>query len=204
MIDLRRHVPAIIATSAFWVLLFGAYLLFGVRRPLAEPIQILPPPTAETPSTQGITTPAPLRVYVSGAVVSPGVYRLSPDSVVQDAVTQAGGPLDAADLVAINLAHPLSDGEQIYVPIQGEEDPPAPIASGQDGLALSSATSDRPAQPATPIDLNTASAADLDTLPGVGPKRPRPSLPAGLTVQLKICCASRGSATRPWKSCGLM
>ena len=69
MIDLRRHVPAIIATSAFWVLLFSAYLLFGVRRPVAEPIQILPPPTAETPSTQSITTPAPLRVYVSGAVV---------------------------------------------------------------------------------------------------------------------------------------
>jgi competence protein ComEA len=169
MADFRRHIPTIIATSAFWLLVFGAVFLFGLRRPHAQPIEILPPPTAvvENDTPEPTATPAPLRVYVSGAVRAQGVYRLPQNSLVEDAIAAAGGPVEDADLIAINLAHPLSDGEQIYVPALGEEAPPPPLSNEEaadDGRAKTFDLS------AEPIDLNTATAAELETLPGVGPK----------------------------------
>ncbi len=170
MADFRRHIPTILATSAFWILLFAAVFLFGLRRPQAQPIEILTPPAAAVAT---ITTPEPtptpalLRVYVSGAVRAQGVYRLSHDSLVEDAISEAGGATEAADLVAINLAHPLSDGEQIYVPTVGEAPSPPVIsaAAPQDdtrSTALELADG--------PVDLNTATVDALETLPGVGPK----------------------------------
>ena len=169
MDDFRRHIPTILATSAFWILAFGAVFLFGLRRPQAETIEILTPPTTVVANItpEPTSTPAPLRVYVSGAVRSQGVYRLPPNSLVEDAITAAGGAADDADLIAINLAHPLSDGEQIYVPALGEEAPPPPLSSedaADNSRAKTFELSDEP------IDLNTATAEELEALPGVGPK----------------------------------
>ena len=172
MSDWRRSFPIILATSLFWLSLFGLYLLSAKRHPAAQPIQILPPATLPVLSTpQASPTPAPLRVYVSGAVHAAGVYRLPADSLVDDALRAAGGATDTADLIAINLAHPLSDGEQIYVPVQGEEETSRNLSSM---TSSSSGTAIPPAPPALdpshPIDLNTATAAELETLPGIGPK----------------------------------
>ena len=174
MFDLRQNLPAIIATSFFWIALFVAYALLNLRHPQAQPIEIIPP---ETPAVEATcpepatpvakATPAPLRVYVSGAVHHPGVYRLPPESLVVDAIEQAGGETDDADLIAINLAHPLSDGEQIYVPTQDEgAAPPPPIAR--------TGTTDAGGEkkdnaPVGPVDLNTASQEELESLPGIGP-----------------------------------
>ncbi len=166
MAALRRQLPTILGVSAFWVLIFGAYLLFGQRRPAPQPIQIQAP--LVTPASLETPTPAPVRVYVSGAVHKPGVYRLPPDSLVQDAVAAAGGETTDADLVAINLAHPLLDGEQIYVPQTGEA--PPPLASQPSRQGSGADVSATPAQPGSPIDLNTATAAELEALPGIGPK----------------------------------
>jgi competence protein ComEA len=157
------HLPAILGTSAFWVMVFGAYLLLAQRRPPPQPIRIEAPPP--TPAPVVSPTPAPLRVYVSGAVRSPGVYRLPPDSLVQDAILAAGGETDAADLVAINLARSLADGEHVHVPSQGETPPPAPS-----GAPSGSRSSTPVAAPIVPLDLNTATAAELEALPGIGPK----------------------------------
>ena len=174
MSTLRQQTPAIIATSIFWIALFVAYALFGQRHPQAQPIEIVPPetPAAETVCPESVMaetpTPAPLRVYVSGAVKSAGVYRLPPDSLVVDAIEQAGGSADNADLVAINLAHPLTDGEQIYVPTLDEAGaPPAPITRGNTTIAGSQAPDN--AAPNGPIDLNTATQEELESLPGIGP-----------------------------------
>jgi competence protein ComEA len=93
--------------------------------------------------------------HVAGAVLHPGVYRLQPDARVADAVDAAGGPTADADVDAVNLAAKVADGERIYLPRRGEL-PPAAAAGG--GAAA-----------AGPLDLNTATAEQLDGLPGVGP-----------------------------------
>jgi competence protein ComEA len=93
---------------------------------------------------------ARLVVDVVGAVRRPGVYRLRRGARVQDAVARAGGVTPRADPVAVNLAAPLVDGEQVVVAVRG-----ASGASGSSGSA--------------PVSLSTATAEQLDALPGIGP-----------------------------------
>ena len=134
---------------------------YSIPRPRAsKPIIVSTPPPTLTP----VPTPtlAPLRVYVSGAVYQPEVYRLPPGSIVQDAIQAAGGSLVSADLDAINLALGLRDQQQLYVPREGEACPPAPISGGADSSESASGT---------PININTTTAAGLEALPGIGPAR---------------------------------
>jgi competence protein ComEA len=129
----------------------------------------------EDAATAGSTAEgsAELVVHVSGAVAAPGVVRLAPGSRVDDALRAAGGANGEADLAAVNLARPVIDGEQIHVPVPGEEPPAAqaPAASAPgDGAAGGSADAHGGGSGAGgAIDLNTASAAELEGLPGVGP-----------------------------------
>jgi competence protein ComEA len=130
-------------------------VLFQNLRPKPSPI-ILSTPTPP-PSPEATPTPRPLRVYVSGAVHSPDVYPLAPDSIVKDALLAAGGATDDADLDRINLALPVTDGQHVYVPALGETDVPVQPPSSQ------------PATGSNKININTADAATLETLPGIGP-----------------------------------
>ena len=97
--------------------------------------------------------PASLYVHVSGAVAAPGLYVLAERARVVDAIAAAGGFAPDAERSAVNLARPLSDGEQLVVPVVGA----APAASTGDAV-----TDGR-------VNLNTADAAALDTLPRIGP-----------------------------------
>ncbi|HEY2055402.1 MAG TPA: helix-hairpin-helix domain-containing protein [Solirubrobacterales bacterium] len=94
-------------------------------------------------------------VDVTGAVLKPGVYRMPAGSRVNDAVKRAGGATGKASLDSINLAARLADGQQVVVP----EDDPAALAP----TAVPGAEED------APISLSTATAAELDTIDGIGP-----------------------------------
>jgi competence protein ComEA len=105
-------------------------------------------------------------IHVAGAVAAPGVYALAPGSRVGDAVEAAGGLLPAANGPALNLAARLADGDQLAVPVKPPLRTDLP-AEGQPGAAaLGSAPG---TESNTQIDINTATQAELETLPGIGP-----------------------------------
>ncbi|WP_124053794.1 helix-hairpin-helix domain-containing protein [Arcanobacterium ihumii] len=111
---------------------------------------------------------ATMLVYVTGAVQTPGVVRINPNSRVNDAVSAAGGLTQDADATAVNLAAPITDGEHIHIPKRGER-------SNSDGTGIDGASkegtinypSSQPQQ--KKISLNSATEADLDSLAGIGP-----------------------------------
>jgi competence protein ComEA len=157
-----------IGLSLVWLAILAA-VLFVSRRPSAQPIEIIPPPTLlPTITTAPVATAGPWRVDVAGAVRSPGVYTLPAGSVVADAIAVAGGPVADADLDRINKAAPLAPGTQVYVPRIAETpraiSAPAPPAPATSAVRLSAPVSPT----ARLVNLNTASIAELDTLPGIG------------------------------------
>jgi competence protein ComEA len=103
-------------------------------------------------------------VHVAGAVVHPGVVRLHTGDRVMDAIQAAGGAATGADLDRLNLAAKVTDGQRLAVPKVGE---PAPATVG-DGSATTPAGVDDQGSPG-PVDLNTATQAQLESLPGIGP-----------------------------------
>ena len=137
------------------IVFFVIYTILKRPEPTSPPLQITlqPRPTVEPPTP----TPVSIKVYVAGAVNRPDVYELPVDAIVKDAVTAAGGATADADLDRINLATDLADQMEVYVPRKGEAAPSAP----SNGSAPN-ATGEK-------ININTASAEELDKLPGIGP-----------------------------------
>jgi competence protein ComEA len=156
-----------VGLSLVWLVVLGAALLVS-RRPASTPIEILPPPTLQpTPTLPPSPTPGLLRVDVAGAVHSPGVYSLPGASIIADAIAAAGGPADDADLDHINKAVPLTDGMQVYVPHVADET--APLSANPAPARAAAVAVDVPSDSSPLVDINAASLAELDTLPGVGP-----------------------------------
>lgn len=152
----RRELVGLVVIIA--VVLAGAVLWYA--RSLPRPVAIRsdlqrPAPAAVASASAG---PSVLLVHVAGRVRRPGVYEFRAGDRVVDAVQAAGGPRKGADLDALNLAAPLTDGEQVLVPARG----PSGGASGVPGA---------PGATASPglLNINTASESDLEGLSGIGP-----------------------------------
>jgi competence protein ComEA len=117
-------------------------------------------------------TAAPvILVHVLGAVLRPGLFELPVGARVVDAVSAAGGFSAAADPAGTNLARPLSDGEQVYLPAIGETVPGGAGGAGGTGGAGGSGAGPGGGSglPAVKVNLNRATAAELDALPRIGP-----------------------------------
>lgn len=133
-------------------------------------------PAGSTGST-GSTAVKQVKVHVLGAVVHPGVYDLPANSRVMDAMDRAGGAAPTANLAGLNLARIVTDGEQIRVPAEGEPVPPAGQqaggagggTAGTGGSTAAGSTGATGKSPGQLINLNTATVAELDTLPRIGP-----------------------------------
>jgi competence protein ComEA len=97
------------------------------------------------------------------------VYRLAPDSRVADAIEQAGGATQNADLDALNLAEPIQDGQKIHVPRKGEVSAPAVASVAPSRSPRSAPQATAAATTQFPINLNTATAEQLEAIPGIGP-----------------------------------
>jgi competence protein ComEA len=147
--------PGQLAVAAMGVLAVVVAAWFLLREPTGPPPEESMARADLGPATTATTAPAVLVVHAAGAVLRPGVYRVEPGSRVTDVIDAAGGASPDADVHRLNLAAPVADGSQVYVPRVGEA-VPASTASG-------------PAAPAGPLDLNTATLEQLDELPGVGP-----------------------------------
>ena len=131
-----------------------AVVLVAGRLLRSAPVGTAPPIVSGSAPARARPAPARLLVVdVAGAVRRAGLYRLPQGSRIADAVARAGGATRRADLDLVNLAAPLADGEQVLVPVRG-------TAVG-DGSGTPS--------PTAPLDLNSATAEQLDALPGIGP-----------------------------------
>ena len=146
------------------------------------------PGASESPQG-GASGEATVRVHVAGAVNNPGVYTLPAQGRTVDAIAAASGAAADADLDRVNLAGTLSDGVQIYVPHRGETAAPAQIQpnggtaqAGQGNAANGASQGGTQPQPArtltpagsaqkgsTPVNINTATAEELQSLPRIGP-----------------------------------
>jgi competence protein ComEA len=152
-----RHWGYAILGVVLALIVGGVIGYFAPHPPPDTPIIVSTPLPTHTPPPS--PTPSPIRVHVAGAVHQPGVYRLPANSIIQDAVDVAGGPASDADLDRINLAIELRDQQQVYVPREGETSSPPPVSGGEGSEGTD-----------TLVNINTATQAELETLPRIGPE----------------------------------
>ena len=155
----------VVGTGAIAAAAAGAWWAFAAPAPPPAE-EVLPriangvtPAVVEAESLPGST----ILVHVDGAVMRPGVHEMTAESRVVDAIAAAGGLRADADRARLNLAAILSDGQRVWVPVPGEDEPGVVAPSGGVGPESDEVDS------GSPVNLNTADRVTLETLPGIGP-----------------------------------
>jgi competence protein ComEA len=168
------------AAGLLGLVVLGMLGWWWLRAPATTAADALVPlaPTATSAGPVAPASTAPIAAagtevaaHAAGAVRRPGLYRLPAGSRVDDLLRAAGGALPRADLDRVNLAAPVADGSQVYVPRAGEgagASPTVPFGAVP-GTGPAGAVPGSGPGPSTPVNVNTADVATLDTLPGVGP-----------------------------------
>jgi competence protein ComEA len=177
MLDLSRSELAAYAACVVLVALLGWRVLRSDGSASTASVASRGAATTSTDASDAPSVSAPARdgsavVHVVGAVRRPGVYRLRVGQRVEDAIRRAGGAVRTTDLQAINLAAKIADGQQVVVPRRAAPGGRGAAASGGVGAAAASGgagAGGAGAAPSAPINLNSATAEQLDTLDGVGP-----------------------------------
>lgn len=150
--------------------------VMSAKLPPVEKVSTASPKSSASPGApQSVNPDRPVVVSVVGLVRTPGLVTLAPGARIADALQAAGGAVNGADTIGLNMARPLGDGEQIVVGL-------APVPGQPTALGSSVATGTTPTSKAPPpgsgsvkpkpgqaVDLNTATVQELDALPGVGP-----------------------------------
>lgn len=179
----RRHLVVIVVALSLAVVV-GGWALLRARDHAAGAVPVAltttAPEEAGSPGAPTGTDPAPssaassasttdrLTVHVVGAVRKPGLVRLPTGARVADAIKAAGGLLDGAVPGRLNLAQRLQDGEQVYVSDSSERPSEVVAAGAGDGSGTGSEPGGTTGS-TSQVDLNTATQAELEALPGVGP-----------------------------------
>ena len=172
---------AVVCVGAWW-------LLRAPAPPLENSIPLVSIASASDSSSSSVVGAIPsttlvgareVVVHVAGAVNTPGVYRLKSTARVIDAVNAAGGVTVSADTAAVNLALPLLDAEQVYIPTRSSKKPHTTVAVQRKLPTTPSAPSSTVAAAivgatessvkSALVNINTATALELEALPSVGP-----------------------------------
>lgn len=151
-------------------IVLGMLWLYGLTEEEAVPsppepaaVEELEPETAAEPVSSESIPPVEVAIDVKGAVSMPGIYTMSSNERVNDAINKAGGLTEKADAAAVNLAQKVQDEMVIYVPAEGEEAPPI-----QSAPPVSTDSSKNEGSPQALTNINTADSAALQQLPGIG------------------------------------
>lgn len=179
LLERVRHWIAFIGIRRIVAGSFTAIILLGVgwfiMKPTPVPIDAFVPQVSSTVPTSTVVSPSQVKVHVAGAVAAPGVYQLSSSARVIDAIGAAGGALKSADLESINLAQTVVDTEQVYVPVKKVSRPRVTVAprlrpKRNSATTIPQSGAGNGNAPTSPlVNLNTATASELDALTGVGP-----------------------------------
>ncbi|OFW78034.1 MAG: hypothetical protein A2201_12950 [Alicyclobacillus sp. RIFOXYA1_FULL_53_8] len=172
----RRPIRSLSLLAGLAVLGLGTWV---ITRTLAPPASERSQPTPQSSPQTVLSQPGEgqkIVVDVHGDVLHPGVYTLATDARVSDAIKAAGGLLHPQDAQFVNSAAPLDDGQEVLIPAPDVASPnsvaPSSLAPGATPTAPAGAA-DSPSTSSTTarIDINTATQATLETLPGIGPSR---------------------------------
>jgi len=155
----------LVLLSILITFLIAGLILLVATPTRGNPIVLLPAPTqTQSPSPQPSTTPTPIKVQIGGQVIAAGLYELPKETRLEDLILLAGGLTDLADHNRVNLAVRLVDGGYYYIPAKDEEIPET-AANAPENAQISENTVKYP------INLNTATQEELESLPGIGPTK---------------------------------